>query len=98
MPPSFRWPFPRQKADSVPMAGKNERDGILGIEGGGTKTTWALLARTGRVLARGEAGPGNTLLLDDAALEKLFRTIRRGAGSPVEAVGGAFAGCGEAAE
>ncbi|MCE0498263.1 MAG: N-acetylmuramic acid 6-phosphate etherase [Methylacidiphilales bacterium] len=80
------------------MAGKNEMRGILGIEGGGTKTTWALLTRQGRVLARGEAGPGNTLLLNDAELGKLFRTIRRDAGPRVEAIGGAFAGCGQAAE
>jgi len=80
------------------MAGKKELHDILGIEGGGTKTTWALLTREGRVLARGEAGPGNTLLLDDKALEKLFRTVRRGTGPRVEAIGGAFAGCGQAVE
>jgi N-acetylmuramic acid 6-phosphate etherase len=72
--------------------------GILGIEGGGTKTTWALLNRDGEVLSEGEAGPGNTLLLDDTALEKLFVAIRNGAGAQVEAIGGAFAGCQLAAE
>jgi N-acetylmuramic acid 6-phosphate etherase len=73
------------------MAG--HETGILGIEGGGTKTTWALLMRAGKVLAQGAAGPGNTLLLSDAALEKLFKAIRREAGAGVEAIGGAFAGC-----
>jgi N-acetylmuramic acid 6-phosphate etherase len=80
------------------MAGKKETPGILGIEGGGTKTTWVLLTREGRVLTSGEAGPGNTLLLSDAGLGKLVRAIRRGAGAKMEAVGGAFAGCGQPAE
>src|SRR5471032_2755210 len=75
------------------MAGHEKRADILGIEGGGTKTTWALLTREGKVLAQGAAGPGNTLLLSDAALEKLFREIRRKAGASVGAIGGAFAGC-----
>ena len=66
---------------------------ILGIEGGGTKTTWALLTPEGKLLRQGRAGPGNTLLLSDAALEKLLRSIRREAGVDVSAIGGAFAGC-----
>ena len=72
--------------------------GILGIEGGGTKTTWVLLSRDGELLSEGAAGPGNTLLLDDAALEKLFAAIRKGASAQIEAIGAAFAGCQQAAE
>jgi N-acetylmuramic acid 6-phosphate etherase len=68
---------------------------ILGIEGGGTRTTWARLDPRGAILGRGEAGPGNTLLLADAALEQLLRAIRRSAGGGVAAIGGAFAGCGQ---
>jgi len=75
------------------MAGFEKTLGILGIEGGGTKTTWALLIREGKVLAQGAEGPGNTLLLGDAALEKLFRAIRKATGTEIEAIGGAFAGC-----
>ena len=75
------------------MAVSEKAPGILGIEGGGTKTTWALLTRDGKVLAQGAAGPGNTLLLGDAALEKLFCEIRAQAGTSIEAIGGAFAGC-----
>jgi N-acetylmuramic acid 6-phosphate etherase len=71
---------------------------ILGIEGGGTRTTWALLEAGGRVLGRGEAGPGNTLLLTDAALEKLLRAIAGATGKDIAAIGAAFAGCGLAAE
>ncbi|HEV3271991.1 MAG TPA: N-acetylmuramic acid 6-phosphate etherase [Candidatus Methylacidiphilales bacterium] len=80
------------------MAGRKKAAGILGIEGGGTKTTWALLTRQGKILAQGAAGPGNTLLLTDAGLERLLRAIRRAAGTGVEAIGGAFAGCQLAAE
>jgi N-acetylmuramic acid 6-phosphate etherase len=66
--------------------------GILGIEGGGTQTTWALFVAD-QVTARGIAGPGNTLLLSDAGLERLFRMIRQSAGTRVETIGAAFAGC-----
>ena len=71
---------------------------ILGIEGGGTKTTWALLGPEEKILSRGEAGPGNTLLLNDAALAKLFRAIKAGAGPDIEAIGAAFAGCQQPSE
>jgi N-acetylmuramic acid 6-phosphate etherase len=80
------------------MSGHQKTGSILGIEGGGTKTTWALLTREGRLLAQGATGPGNTLLLNDLALEKLFRGIRRHAGTGVDAIGGAFAGCQLSAE
>jgi len=80
------------------MAVSEKASSILGIEGGGTKTTWALLTRDGKILAQGATGPGNTLLLSDAALEKLFREVRGKAGTQVEAIGGAFAGCQLAAE
>ncbi len=75
------------------MADDQEKAGILGIEGGGTKTTWALLTAEGKVLKQGEAGPGNTILLDDAGVVALFKAIRRGTGPNVQAIGGAFAGC-----
>ncbi|NQU09479.1 hypothetical protein HQ590_01700 [bacterium] len=70
----------------------------LGIEGGGTRTTWAVLDAAGRVRCQGAAGPGNTLLLSDAALRRLFREIRQGVGREVTTIGGAFAGCGAPAE
>ncbi len=75
------------------MAGTTKAQGILGIEGGGTKTTWIVVNREGTVEAQGESGPGNTLLLDDAALEKLFETIRKKSGKGIFSIGGAFAGC-----
>jgi N-acetylmuramic acid 6-phosphate etherase len=73
-------------------------DSVLGIEGGGTKTTWARVTRDGRVLARGEGGPGNTLLLNDQALRDLLQGIARTAGENIAVIGGAFAGCAQAAE
>jgi N-acetylmuramic acid 6-phosphate etherase len=73
-------------------------DDVLGIEGGGTKTTWARVARDGTVRARGEVGPGNSLLLDDAALLELFHGIAGAAGTDVAAIGGAFAGCAQRGE
>jgi N-acetylmuramic acid 6-phosphate etherase len=75
------------------MSDKPVKAAILGIEGGGTKTTWALLTPEGKLLGQGVAGPGNTLLLKDAVLENLFRGIRAAAGTNVLAIGGAFAGC-----
>ena len=75
------------------MAGNEKTAGILGLEGGGTKTTWAVLTPKGKVLAQGTAGPGNTLLLSDPALDKLFKEIRREVGERIVAIGGAFAGC-----
>jgi N-acetylmuramic acid 6-phosphate etherase len=73
-------------------------DDVLGIEGGGTRTTWVRVAPDGTVRARGEAGPGNTLLLDTPALNKLLETLAGAAGRDVAAIGGAFAGCAQAAE
>jgi N-acetylmuramic acid 6-phosphate etherase len=75
------------------MTPKPHLTAILGIEGGGTKTTWALLSPEGKILKRGETGPGNTLLLSDAALARLLGAIRRGTGTNIAAIGGAFAGC-----
>jgi N-acetylmuramic acid 6-phosphate etherase len=75
------------------MAGHKTTGNVLGIEGGGTKTTWALLTRDGKILAQGTVGPGNTLLLSDTALKKLLLAIRKTAGTDIEAIGGAFAGC-----
>lgn len=65
----------------------------LGVEGGGTRTTWVLIDAAGKELRQGETGPGNVLLLTDAALEKLLGGIRAQAGAAIEAIGATFAGC-----
>ncbi|PAW76054.1 MAG: hypothetical protein B9S32_16745 [Verrucomicrobia bacterium Tous-C9LFEB] len=66
----------------------------LGIEGGGTRTTWVLLDSAGREVRRGEAGPANVLLLSDAALAKLVNSIHDKVGrtQAVTAIGATFAG------
>ena len=75
------------------MAGHDLGARILGIEGGGTKTTVGGADARGKNAHAGRSGTGNTLLLSDLALEKLFKTIRRETGAEIEAIGGAFAGC-----
>ena len=49
---------------------------ILGIEGGGTKTTWCLLDENEKVVKSGKLGPGNVTLLDDYQLGRLFEDIK----------------------
>ena len=68
----------------------------LGIEGGGTKTTWAILDSEGNVVGEGVGcGSGNLHHLHDDQLAALFDSIGEGIGPAfkVVAVGGAFAGC-----
>ena len=65
----------------------------LGIEGGGTKTTWALIDAAGTVVREGKTTAGNVSHLDDAQLAAMLGSIHAEAGLEVGAVGGAFAGC-----
>ncbi len=68
---------------------------VLGIEGGGTRTTWVLIDESHRevVVRKGEVGPGNILLLSDRALSELIRSIHdKIATLPVKAIGSTFAG------
>ena len=65
----------------------------LGIEGGGTKTTWALIDASGAVVREGKTTAGNISHLDDAELATMLGSIRNEAGAEVNSVGGAFAGC-----
>ncbi len=62
---------------------------ILGIEGGGTKTEWVLLAGDGSVLRQGAMAASNLRLITDEALTRLFSVL------PAEAdhVGAFLAGC-----
>ena len=51
-------------------------DGVLGIDGGGSKTLALLAAADGRVLGRGEAGPSNYQVIGlDAALAALEAAV-----------------------
>lgn len=83
------------KANATTPAPAPEKSVTLGIEGGGTRTTWALIDASGHECSRGEEGAGNVLLLSAAQLEKLARSIHRavGAGKVVSGIGATFAGC-----
>jgi N-acetylmuramic acid 6-phosphate etherase len=67
---------------------------ILGIEGGGTKTEWALLDESGRELRVGALPAANLRLIRDNDLLDLLRVL------PAEAthVGAFLAGCADAAD
>lgn len=68
---------------------------VLGIEGGGTKTEWALLSGGGgRVLSRGSLRAANLRLIPDEALERMFSVLPRDAAR----VGVFLAGCANAAD
>jgi N-acetylmuramic acid 6-phosphate etherase len=67
---------------------------VLGIEGGGTKTEWALVDEQGRELRHGALAAANLRLISDEDLLRLLRVL------PGEAthVGAFLAGCANAAD
>lgn len=65
---------------------------VLGIEGGGTKTSAALLDGSGRVLARARAGVSNSKLLTESELAAVFRTIQKQIGKFPDVVSICLAG------
>lgn len=68
-----------------------QRPYILGIEGGGTRTTALLADACGREIQRATFGPGNVRLLDDGALGRLLRQVAKQFESP-DAIGLGLAG------
>jgi N-acetylmuramic acid 6-phosphate etherase len=66
---------------------------VLGIEGGGTKTTWVFLDANGKTLQTGHGGTGNSQMLSEAEMMALLQSIRDRTGPGVDMIGGAFAGC-----
>jgi len=65
---------------------------VLGIEGGGTKTDWVLMEADGtgqRHVDHGSLPAANLRIINDAALERIFRTMP----SDVASVGAFLAGC-----
>ena len=68
-----------------------QRPFLLGIEGGGTRTTALLADARGREIQRAIFGPGNVRLLDDRALRRLLRQISKQFESP-DAIGLGLAG------
>ena len=69
----------------------NRNTRVLGIEGGGTKTEWALLSADGAVVRNGVLPAANLRLISGNALAQMFQTL------PHEAthVGVFLAGCAE---
>jgi N-acetylmuramic acid 6-phosphate etherase len=67
---------------------------VLGIEGGGTKTEWALLDEAGRQLHGGALPAANLRLIGDEELLDLLRVLPR----EVTHVGAFLAGCADAAD
>lgn len=77
----------RRLPDSV-----SARTFTLGIEGGGTKTTWCLVGKDGTVAAEGVLGSGNVAVMTDEELRSLFQAIAQALPSPPAAIGAGLAG------
>ncbi|MCX6936037.1 MAG: N-acetylmuramic acid 6-phosphate etherase [Verrucomicrobia bacterium] len=65
---------------------------VLGIEGGGTKSSWVLIGTGGRILAQGTVGPANIMLAGREGLRKVFQRIAASLPAVPIAIGGGFAG------
>lgn len=65
----------------------------LGIEGGGTKTTWSLVDRSGKVIAEGKGEASNLHHASDPTLLRIFAAIRRSITVKPQMIGAAFASC-----
>jgi len=61
---------------------------ILGIEGGGTKTSWVFIGVRGRVLARGNVGPTHVMLVGEKGLREAFGKIAKNLPTRPWAIGG----------
>ena len=70
----------------------SERTFTLGIEGGGTKTTWCLVGPNGHVVSRGTLGCGNVAVMEDGEVRALFREIAGALPNPPDAIGAGLAG------
>ncbi len=66
---------------------------ILGIEGGGTKTTWSLIDEQGKVVAQGVGEASNLHHVSDPTLLRIFAAIRRSLTVKPQSIGAAFASC-----
>ena len=65
---------------------------LLGIEGGGTKTSWILLGQGGRRLAGGTVGGSNLMLVGRDGLRKVVKEIASKVPMAPQAIGACFAG------
>ena len=71
---------------------------VLGIEGGGTRTTATLVGAADEVLASVTAGPGNLRLLEDDQLTALLESIRDQLPAKPDRIGVGLAGVRTAAD
>ncbi len=65
---------------------------LLGIEGGGTKTSWILLGQGGRRLAGGAVGGSNLLLTGRVGLKEVMKELAKKVTMAPRAIGAGFAG------
>src|SRR3712207_2635058 len=70
-----------------------EHMGVLGVDGGGTKTEWALLAADGTYIKGGILPAANLRLVSDDALGRMFEALPE-----ATHVGVFLAGCGNDAD
>jgi len=76
----------------VKQGNAKEMAPILGIEGGGTKTSWILVGLGGRRLAEGVCGGSNLLLVGKDGLRKVLREVAKRLPVAPRAIGAGFAG------
>ena len=81
------------REDHGPMSDSSrDRALTLGIEGGGTQTTWCLVDAGGTVRAEGVLGSGNVAMMTDEELLSLYRAIARALPDQPAAIGAGLAG------
>lgn len=65
---------------------------VLGIEGGGTSTTWSLLDQQHKIIASGKTGPGNLNEIGEGGLKKLLKEIYKAVPKAPAVIGLCMAG------
>ena len=69
-----------------------EKGPILGIEGGGTKTSWVLLGLGGRTLAEGSERGSNLMLVGSEGLKRVLQGVANKLPVAPRGIGAGFAG------
>jgi len=69
-----------------------EKGPILGIEGGGTKTSWVLLGLGGRTLAEGSERGSNLMLVGSEGLKRVLQGVAKKLPVAPRGIGAGFAG------
>src|SRR5256885_16005684 len=87
--PADDFAFTLGRGDHRPPLQQMDRAKILGIEGGGTKTAWALVAN-GAIIESGKLPASNLRLTPLDQITEIFRVLPREG----DRIGVFFAGCG----